>query len=125
MNEQGFRDLDAGDAALGILRSHTWPDNARLMHNAVAEVLRAEGFTVVTEYFVRGAFGYSNGRIDIVARRDGGHVAIELDARRPRERSVAKLNKVEAYRIIGLRGVDFPPPPGIDAIACMPVRGAA
>ena len=120
-NEQCIRDGHAGDLAIGVLQSRVWPDNARLMHKAVSAALCDAGFRVINEFFLREAFGTRNGRVDIVAILDGGFAAIELDTRRPRARSVAKLNQCDAFRIIGLRGVDCPPPKGIDAVVCMQV----
>lgn len=95
------------------------PDTAAQVHVAAAEALRRAGFDVVVEFRVDGG-----GRIDIVAMRDSWSCAIEIDARRPRARSLLKLRNFVGARVIALRGVTALLPAGIDAVATIPVRTA-
>jgi len=94
-------------------------DTAAQVHVAAAEALRAGGFDVVLEW--RTSDG---GRIDIVAMRDTWSVAIEIDARKPRARSLLKLRGFLGAKVIALRGVAPLLPYGIDAAICIPVRTA-
>ena len=121
------RDLTRADRAAGrrataaMIGIH-YPDTAAAIHHAVANQLSRLGFRVAYEYPTRHLGDTRNGRIDLAAWYEGGRVAIELDARRPRRRSVNKLILFEGFRIIGLRGVAGEAPDGIDALVSIPVR---
>lgn len=118
----------AGDYALDILRGLSdLEDNARIFHDQVEWALRNAGFSVRREAHVglresgRG-FGY----IDLLAIYHDGFVAIELDNRSPRARSLDKLRAFNAFRIVVLRGErDWPLERDIDAIISIPVRTAS
>jgi hypothetical protein len=97
------------------------PDKAGILHRAVADALSADGFEVRCEAGTAQLGDDREGRIDILARRDGGVVAIEIDARKPKARSLKKLMLFNAYRIIALRGVSMAPPAGIDAVVALNV----
>ena len=113
------RKLDnmAGRKAKAVMLSRQWPDNARSMHAEIAAALKSAGFSVWNEYATGDMGDYRKGRIDIFAEAYGGSVAIELDARKPRARSIAKLRLFDCYKLIGLRGVDrVVIPDGIDDV---------
>ncbi len=93
------------------------PDTAAQVQVAAAEALRGY-FDVVLEWPVDG------GRIDIVASRGRWRCAIEIDARKPRARSLVKLRAFLGAKVIALRGVHGLIPEGIDAAICIPVRMA-
>lgn len=108
-----------------ILQMWTWPDHAPSMHAEIAKSLSRAGFAVELEYPVANIGNGRRGRIDLVARSSEGNVAIELDTRRPRAKSILKLNTFDGFRIIGLRGVQWVEKvPGIDAIIGLRVRQA-
>lgn len=108
--------LAAGLAAAKILRNLTnLPDNHYAIHRRVAEELGEAGFDVRKFVDVKYWGGKYNGRIDVVAERDGGTVAIELNNRHLKPRSGPKLRNMDAYRIIASRGVEFTTmPEGVD-----------
>ena len=109
-----------------ILTRWTWPDHAQSMHAEVALSLRIVGFEVRFEHPI-AKFGDDgrSGRIDLVVRHGDAVAAIELDARRPRRRSIAKLKAFDGFRIIGLRGVRWQDKvEGIDAVVCLRSRQA-
>lgn len=70
------------------------------------------------------------GRIDIFAtcRRTGTNFAVEIDARKPRIKSLQKLNALHkrfgVYRVVMLRGVSEGDEPieGVDLLIGLPVR---
>lgn len=95
------------------------PDTAAQVHVAAAKALRRSGFDVILEY------GLDHGRIDIVAvAQDGWRCAIEIDARKPRARSLVKLRAFLGAKVVALRGVGALIPDGIDATVLIPVRMA-
>ena len=106
----------AGRRAAQLLQSlRRLPDNHYEVHRIVAEELRADGFEV--EKFVDVSYwhGTRNGRIDVVAQRDGGVVAIELNNRSLKSISAPKLRAFRAYRVIAMRGVEMVNvPAGVD-----------
>ena len=111
-----------------VVQALTWmetqPDSAAVFHAAVVNHLFVCGFRVRTEICVELPSG-KGGRIDLVAYDNRGAVAIELDNRRPRRKSLDKLSVFDGGRVVVLRGV--PPirkPEGIDAIIAIPVRTA-
>ena len=63
---------------------------ARRFHERVEEAMTALGFVVVKEWAVAFSNG-QGGRVDVVAFRANRAVALELDNRSPRQKSVAKL----------------------------------
>jgi len=66
------------------------PD-ARSLHDYAEVALKAEGFKVKREVLVPQRGDGRRGRIDIVAERGAETVALELDRRQPRLKSVRKL----------------------------------
>lgn len=119
-------DYEAGQAVISIIRSVIWPDHAATLHAYVGRALQAEGFKVTYEFKTRSLGDPRDGRIDLLAVRNGGVVAIELDTRRPRKRSLLKLRLADAFRLIVLRGVEgYDVPEGIDAVIAAPVRMAS
>ncbi len=98
-------------------------DNARIVHRTVSAELLRVGCSVINEYPMpyMGRSSPRKGRIDIYASLMGVEVAIELDARRPRQMSLIKMNSFNGLRICGLRGVSGNCPDGIDAMVSIPV----
>ena len=117
---------ETGEEAVRVLRSlPDLPDTAAACHAAAMVALQQAGFTVAPEFHVPAFDGERNGRIDVVLQKNGGLVAIELDARTPRRKSLKKLRCFPGYRIVALRGVALDrPPDGIDAAVSLPVRAA-
>lgn len=114
-----FRALCAGLAPL--------PDDASHVHERLIAAMVLAGYRVFPEYVVEMPNGRS-GRIDIVAQAlNGAWLAIEIDARKPRKRSVAKLGQRNWLRISCLRGVSegVDEYPGLDAVIALPVRLAS
>lgn len=103
------------------------PDQAPAVHARMIEAMAAAGYEVYHEYLIDLLNGRS-GRIDIVAKSpDGRWLAIEIDARKPRRRSIEKLKTGKWLRISCLRGVagnvsDYP---DLHAIISLPVFAAA
>jgi hypothetical protein len=112
-------DIAVGRYAALIISNNSYPDNARLMHQRVSFLLEKNGFYVENEFPTRVIGDDKAGRIDIVASYKSGSVAIELDCRRPRTRSLKKLRLFDGYRLIALRGVGmFETPRGVDQVVC-------
>lgn len=111
--------LDAGALAIEVLSSKVWTDHAPTMHAEVMDALKSAGFHVFAECPMPYRGG-RRGRIDVVAIFGRGRVGIELDCRRPRAGSIAKLRLFEGFRIIGLRGIEGYEIDGINA--CVPMR---
>ncbi len=119
--------FEAGRRAVEVLSSlRDLPDSAAALQRSVAAALEADGFEVFLEVPTAGLGDERpGGRIDILAKDGPSSVAIELDARSPRRRSVLKLKLFDAFRIVGLRGVGGDCPPGIDAVVKLNVRQAS
>lgn len=115
----------AGMYVLDILRHIKVPltDSARAFHDEVEELLVQHRFNVRREAAVSvRASGRGAGRIDLLAHKSGGFVALELDFRSPRPGSMDKLRAFNAFRIIVLRGAEpWGKELGIDAIISVPV----
>lgn len=116
--------IEIGSEVEQILEKGLWTDHAREMQQEVERALTRAGFSVRLEYPTAHLGDNRNGRIDIVAHKDGQDVAIELDCRTPRYRSIKKLKLFPGYRIIGLRGIRHPIVDGIDGVVCLQVRAA-
>lgn len=100
-------DVICGREASKIIQNGEWLDNANAFHRGVMIALTDAGFKVFFEFSTAPLGDDVYGRIDIVAEKYGGSVAIELDNRRPRKRSIRKLRLFSGYRIIALRGVEI------------------
>lgn len=111
------------DVVRALERMRPVADDASIVHAASIRALRAAGFSVDAEVYVALGEG-RGGRFDLVVEKNGARVAIELDARRPRRRSVEKLKSFDGGRVIGLRGVAGVQYLDIDAVAVIPVREA-
>jgi hypothetical protein len=105
-----------------ILEKGLWTDHAQTMQKEVAHALEKAGFVCSLEVATRFLGDCRNGRIDIVAQKNGESVAIELDCRSPRMRSIKKLKLWDGYKILGLRGVRHPIIDGIDGVVCLQVK---
>ncbi|MEN3931399.1 hypothetical protein WJT86_10060 [Microvirga sp. W0021] len=108
-------------AVTTLERLYGLPDKAGLLQKAVVSELERAGFSVCTEEQVSKLQQRRTGRLDVLAVYRGGTVAIELDARSPRQKSIEKLLQFDAFRIIGLRNISMPPPIGIDAVVALHV----
>lgn len=104
-----------------ILLPRTYYDFAPSLHAEVIDALLEENFIVYPEWVIDNLPDARSGRIDVVCTKDNGWVALELDTRKPRRKSIEKLHKFPGYRIIGLRGVGGDPPPGIHDLLCLNV----
>lgn len=120
--QQTPEDKRAGEVAVDILASEVFVDQSAGLHHSVMSRLQARGFRVIPEFHRRALGDPGNRRIDIVAILEEGRVAIELDCRRPRRKSLEKLRLYPGSRIVGLRGVLPLIPNGIDACVSMSVR---
>ncbi len=118
-------DISAGEEAGKLIKSHRLPDFAAAVHAAAIQILEKNGFTVIPEFPVYGLKNGRSGRLDLVCTKNGGRAAIEIDARKPRRRSLEKLGLIDAYRIVGLRGVSGSPTAGIHAVINIPVEIAS
>lgn len=116
--------IKVGSEVEKILEKGLWTDHAGEMQKEIASALGRAGFSCILEYSTRRLGDIKNGRIDIVAEKHGEGVAIELDCRSPRSRSIKKLKLWPGYRIIGLRGIRHPIIDGIDGVVCLQVRAA-
>lgn len=97
------------------------PDDATACHDAVEAALVADGLRVIREAEVRNGDGVS-GRFDLLVMFAGGRVAIEIDRRQARAKSVQKLLGFDGGRIQILRGsMPAHPIEGIDATLSLPV----
>jgi len=86
-------------AIIGGLRSI--PDHAFTAHQSVMAALAEAGFNVVKE--VQVETDGDTGRVDVVATKAGGSVAIEIDSRSVRTKSIRKLRRMSGFRIAALR----------------------
>lgn len=110
--------IDRAVAALSAMDS--LPDCANSVHAAALVALHDAGFYVSAEVVVPG------GRLDIVAISKGYPVAIEIDARKPRNKSLLKLRAWRYGRVVALRGVNIDRlPDGIHAAANIKVHTAS
>lgn len=97
------------------------PDDATACHDAVEAALKADGLRVIREADVRNGDGVV-GRFDLLVMFAGGRVAIEIDRRQARAKSVQKLLGFDGGKIQILRGsMPAHPIPGIDATLSLPV----
>lgn len=97
-------DEAAGREAVEIIgRLRAIPDHASTAHQSVMVALAEAGFNVVKEVQV-GTDG-DTGRVDVVATKGGGSVAIEIDSRSVRAKSIRKLRRMDGFRIAALRRV--------------------
>jgi hypothetical protein len=120
--EQSIADFRALCASLEPM-----PDDASHVQERLINAMVAAGYRVFHEYFVELPTGRS-GRIDIVAKDKAGRwLAIEIDARKPRKRSIEKLSLRNWIRVSCLRGVaeGIDEYPGLDAVIALPVRLAS
>ena len=114
------RALQSTIAAIG---TSALPNRTQAFQHAVAGRLVVAGWSVQLE--VPQPTGTRNGRIDIVAERNGARVAIECDRQSPRRKSICKLlaHACDA-RLVLLRG-DDEPMRVVDGVAVLglPVHG--
>lgn len=116
----------AVDRAVAALRGlPTLPDTSQVVHAAALAALRDAGFVVKPEVTVVLPEG-RNGRYDLVAEWGSHRIAVEIDTRKPRQKSLDKLRAFDGGRIIALRGVSCAwRIDGIDAIVPLKVRIAS
>ena len=81
-------------------------DDAREAHKSVVEWLEKQGYSCVNEYKVENRGDGRCGYIDIVAEKNGDRVAIEVDRKTPREKSISKLQQFPGARFVALRDPD-------------------
>lgn len=81
------------------------PDRASQFQEAIQEALEGAGWAVRREVDVP-AMRLGNGRcgrVDLVGERAGVRIAIELDRRSPRQKSLRKLALIDATRVVIVR----------------------
>ena len=116
-------DIVAGGRAIRVISAlKNLPKNSHELRDVLKEALSEDGFQVKTEATVTYWKGNA-GRIDIVARKDDGLVAIELNGRSLNARSVSKLRRTDGYRILTLKGKSYycRQPEGIQAVVKLDV----
>lgn len=96
-------------------------NSADELHSAAEAALAASGFSCTREFEVGDRGDGRPGRLDLLAERTGLTLAIEIDRKTPRQKSIHKLRQPgvpeNAYRVILLReGKTGPPPAGIDLV---------
>lgn len=103
-------DDTAGNLVLSVLRNLEVPERQRACYNRVVGALRQAGFNMRLQ--ARSGIRTEDGwvRVDLVAQFRGGYVAIELNRRHPRRRSLAALQSMDMFRILALRGAPEPLP---------------
>jgi hypothetical protein len=119
-----IKHYEAGVIAIRAICGMQKPiDKAKEFHDAVQIALLNAGFRVTREApILKRESGRGFGRIDLLAERNGAAVAIELDRRCPRAKSLDKLRAFDAFRIVVLRGAaPWSSERGIDAIISVPV----
>ncbi len=98
----------------------TVSDRGRDAQHVVGDWLAEQGFTVCYAVPVADRGDGHRGFVDLVAQRQALRLAIEVDGRAPRRKSVIKLRQVAAARrIVVVRSYDDwtgPTPEGIDAV---------
>ncbi|MDH6372796.1 hypothetical protein M2444_004625 [Paenibacillus sp. PastF-3] len=91
--------------------------NAKETQTKITSFLKKKGWSCKNELFINDRGDGKKGRVDIVAHKDGITLAIEIDRLHPRKKSILKLQGINAYRILILRGtVKCVIPSGIHAI---------
>lgn len=104
--------MDLRDEIVSVVRAGgPYRDNARDMHYAVETALHRCGWSTDREVRVDYRRDGRIGHVDIVAYRNGVSVAIEMDHRTPRKKSLAKLASLKgevALRAVTLRS-ECPP----------------
>lgn len=80
-------------------------NDSHLAHSQVVSHLSARGWACQREYPVSDRGDGRPGAIDILASKAGIRLAIEIDRKSPRQKSIVKLRQVSAdYRVVLLRG---------------------
>lgn len=82
-----------GDVAAELERIPA-ASSAKDFSASVTEQLRRLGFEIQTEYLVKNRGDGRRGRVDLVASRGPDVIAIELDRKTPRQKSVFKVRQV-------------------------------
>ena len=80
-------------------------DSAAVYHDRVEQFLKQDGWYVEREYpvtYTRGNGHSVNGRIDLIARKKGLTMALELDNRSPRAKSIVKLGAMPSEWLTGI-----------------------
>lgn len=93
------------------------------LHDACEDMLRLDGMSIEREYPVKLPNGTS-GFIDLVVSIDGARIAIELDNRTMRTKSVRKLNQEKFDLRVGVLrtghvGGEIKPVAGLDLLVCV------
>jgi Holliday junction resolvase-like predicted endonuclease len=79
-------------------------DHAKTAQREIVKYLKGKGYKCNTEVEVNYRNDGHIGRIDIIAEKDSSKLAIEVDRKSPRKKSIAKLLSICDYqRLILLR----------------------
>lgn len=97
---------------------------AHWQQNAIGGILGRDCWNIRMEISIDYNDGvyWRKGRIDLEAEKEGFHVAIEIDRKSPRTKSILKLRAIHAdLRLVIVRepGWMGDTPPGIDAVICV------
>lgn len=110
------------DSLYQLFSTLTVTDNARIAHEEVVQFLERHGFKCEKEHFVIDRGDGRRGRVDVYAVRGNLKLAIEIDERTIRKKSIFKLRQIkDAVRVVLLRDGDATEKPeGIDAVISLP-----
>ncbi|CAG8998073.1 MAG: hypothetical protein CENE_00004 [Candidatus Celerinatantimonas neptuna] len=78
-------------------------DDAKPLQNAIADSLRSSGWVVELEHQVADRGDGRCGCVDLLASKDSQKIAMEIDRKSPRKKSLVKLSQVDAFPIVALR----------------------
>ena len=95
-----YLELTSQKLPLEVKRAITqlgWHPHAGMFHKAVAAQLRALDYKVQTE--VAAPYGTRRGRIDILATKGQTAIALELDHKTPRKKSIKKLTLFQGANV--------------------------
>lgn len=73
-------------------------DNAKLAQNEVRNYMQSLGYKCILEYKVKDRYDGNSGRIDIVCFKNNETIAIEVDNKKPRKKSIYKLENFNANK---------------------------
>lgn len=113
------------DSCCSTLASIVARSTAAAVHDAAQKALIAAGWLVEREVPVDDRGDGRGGRVDLVARRDGISIGIEIDRETPRRNSVEKLHRLALdYRVVLVRGHSGPVD-GLDRVVSLGLGGPA
>jgi len=73
-------------------------DNAKIAQYEVRDYMQSLGYKCILEYGVKDRYDGNSGRIDIVCFKNNETIAIEVDNKKPRKKSIYKLENFNANK---------------------------